>query len=271
MEPFNLGSLAVWHHIPADLPARARVLHIHGISEHSGRHLNTVEALLASGIEIVRFDLRGMGKSGGRRQWVAHFEDYVHDTTRVFNWIHRSLPRLPLFIFGHSLGGAIGTHFAALYGKELRGVVLSAPAFQVGSGVSAFKIALGKVLRHLAPTMMLPDFSDNNGISRDPEVVKAYRNDPLTCHFATVQQGTEIIRALGEMPERAREIRVPVVIAHGSLDSIIRLEGSFELLTQMPSHDKTLHILPGGYHEPHNDLGKEEYFSLVCRWMEKRV
>ena len=270
MEPFNLGPLAVWHHTPADLRARARVLHIHGISEHSGRHLNTVEALLTSGIEVVRFDLRGMGRSGGRRQWVAHFEDYVRDTTRVFNWIHRSLPPLPLFVFGHSLGGAIGTHFAALYWKQLRGVVLSAPAFHVGSDISAFKIALGKVLRHLAPTMMLPDFSDNKGISRDPKVVEAYRKDPLSCHFATVQQGTEIIRALGEMPERAREIGVPVVIAHGSHDSVIRLEGSFELLMQMPSHDKTLIFCPAATTSRTMISGRKS-ISLILRWLEKHI
>src|SRR4051794_35258147 len=118
MDPLHLGPLAVWHHAP-EKDAIARVCLIHGICEHSERHLNTINACLENRLEVVRFDLRGFGRSGGRRQYVERFEDYVTDVARVFNWVHRELPPLPLFLLGHSLGGAIATHFAALYGHEL--------------------------------------------------------------------------------------------------------------------------------------------------------
>lgn len=270
MDPLHLGPLAVWHHT-SPAPPSARVLLIHGISEHSGRHLNTVRALENAGVETVRFDLRGAGLSGGRRQWCASFEDYVDDTAKVFHWIHLSLSPLPLFLLGHSLGGAIALHFGARYDNELAGMILSAPAFQVGQGISPLKIILAKILHRMAPTLRVPDTSDGHAISRDAQVVAAYREDPLSCHYNTVQQGTETLRALAELPSICPSIRTPVLFAHGTADEIIRLEGSFELFRAVSSSDRELHILPGGYHEPHNDLDKGEYLGIVTRWVRKQV
>ncbi len=281
-EPIFLNALAVWRHPPEGTKGKAsprdqgaspkaRVLIVHGISEHSGRHLNTVHSLTAHGYEVIRFDLRGAGMSGGRRQWVKHFDDYVADMAAVYNWICRELDELPLFILGHSLGGAISTHFAALYSGALRGVVLSAPAFRVGSAISPVAIVIGKALAHLAPAVCLPKSTDASSISRDPDVCAAYLADPLACHNNTLQQGTEILRALALMPERCASIHAPILFCHGSDDRIIKLEGSFELVRCAGAGDKTLHVMPGGYHELHNDLDKEEYFALLLTWLDKHV
>ena len=147
MEPTALGPLAVWRHRADKAPPLARVLLVHGLSEHSGRHRNTIQFLLSAGFEVVRFDLRGSGRSGGRRQWCARFEDYVDDTSRVFSWICSDLDPLPLFLLGHSLGGTIGIFFAASYGKVLEGLILSAPAFYPGPSIAGWKIKLGKLIR----------------------------------------------------------------------------------------------------------------------------
>ena len=35
----------------------------------------------------------------------------------------------------------------------------------------------------------------------------------------------------------------------------------------LSSKDKTLKLFDGGYHELHNDLGKEEYFKTLTDWL----
>jgi alpha-beta hydrolase superfamily lysophospholipase len=268
--PFFLGPLAVWRHKPTTPTPWCRLLHIHGITEHSGRHQATFDALAAIGVEVIRFDLRGAGRSGGKRQWVEHFEDYVADTVAVFNWICGNLDPLPLYLMGHSLGGAIAVHFAAIYHRDFRGLCLSGPAYLVGDSVSPITIALGKVFAKVAPTFALKKPPSRPAISRDPKVVEEYENDPLSFHHNTLQQGVEVLRALKEVPDRCAQVPLPVMIAHGSNDRIIRLEGSFELMRRFPGGDKTLNVLPGGYHEPHNDIDKAHYFFLLTQWLERQ-
>jgi alpha-beta hydrolase superfamily lysophospholipase len=270
-EQLFLGPLAVWRHTPPSGNGRARVLLIHGISEHSGRHRNTYEWLIRHQFEVVRFDLRGSGESGGRKQWISRFNDYVEDTANVFNWICRQLPPIPLFVHGHSLGGAIATHFAAHYGPHLRGLSLSAPAYLVGGSISATKITVGRFLATVAPTVRLPNGSDFAAVSRDPKVVEAYQNDPLAYHFNTLQQGNEVLKGLEKMPEMIRRITLPLLMVHGTADRIIRPSGSFGLLKVSGSADKQLHYFPSGYHEPHNDLEKETYFQLLTRWFQNQL
>jgi acylglycerol lipase len=269
--PIYLDALAVWRHPAATTKPKARILLIHGISEHSGRHGNTIGYLMANGYEVVRFDLRGAGQSGGRRQWITEFSDYVSDTASVFNWICHSLDDCPLIVLGHSLGGAVATHFAAEYGRSLQGLVLSAPAFLVGPAVSSLTIALGKALVHIAPTFSLPKNADGSLLSRDPSVAKAYMSDPLACHNNTLRQATEILKALTMMPTCCERITTPVMIAHGTADKVIRVEGSFELMERLASKDRTLHIMPDSYHELHNDIDKEVYFGLLGAWLAKRT
>lgn len=269
MEPIPLGTLALWHHNATGRPL-GRILHVHGINEHSGRHLNTIDYLTAHGWEVVRFDQRGCGRSGGRRNWVEKFDDYVEDTTKVFNWALTQLKPLPTFLLGHSLGGAIGIHFASLFQRELVGIAVSAPAYIVGNGVKPWQIAAGRALNKIAPAFRIPAIP-SNFISRDPEVCRAYTKDPLCNHFNTVRQGNEVLDALARVPAKCEKIEIPVFIAHGSGDQIIRLEGSFELLEYFAAPDRTMQIIPGGFHEPHNDWGKEEYFIGLETWLRNHL
>lgn len=270
MDPIALGHLAAWRHTPSET-IRARLLLIHGLGEHSARHTNTIDFLTSHGIEVVRFDLRGAGRSGGRRQWVEQFVDYVEDATHVLHWIQRELPPVPLFVLGHSLGGAIAAYFTAVHQADFSGLILSAPAHLPGSGVSPLKIAVGRWLCRVFPKLRIPGSLDNSTLSKDPAIGPAYTADPLACHFNTLNQGNEILDALEGVPEQAKRIRIPTLIAHGSMDRLVRLEGSFEILRELGSLDKSLYIVPGGFHELHNDVEKEEYFRTLLSWIEKHL
>lgn len=271
MQPLLVEKLAVWSSTPEAISPKARVLMIHGVSEHSGRHLGTEQALLKAGYSVVRFDLRGAGRSGGRRQWVRHFNDYLDDVSSVYRWICRELPPSPLFLFGHSLGGAIALSFLESYQKAFVGCVLSAPAYRLGGAISPLTVAIGRQLVKLLPTLRIPATSDKSAISKDPLAVKAFLEDPLCCHTNTLSQGKAILDQLEKIPMIASKITLPTLILHGSLDQIIRLEGSFELLQKIGSKDKTLQIIPGGFHEPHNDQEKEEFFSLLTLWFYRQM
>lgn len=266
----QVGMLAVWRE-KAKGKARARVLHIHGINEHSGRHRGTFHALNEIGIEVIRFDLRGFGRSGGRRQFVERFEEYADDAAAVYGWICRELDDLPLYVMGHSMGGAVATFFAAHYDRLLAGLVLSAPGYLVGEAIPPAKIAVGKVLAKFFPNLRLPKPAESPAISRDPKEVAAFAADPLSPPFNTLAQGAAVLAAFPKMPGLCASITTPTVIFHGTADRLILCEGSFQLFRALRSADREFHCLPGVFHEPHNDYDREQYFALLQRWFTKRV
>lgn len=266
MELHTLGQLALWRH-PVAQP-RARVLMLHGIREHSGRHLNTVQFLTSKNFEVIRFDFRGCGKSGGTRQYIDKFSDYVQDTIDVLHWSQRTLKKLPLILHAHSMGGAVAVHFATHYGNQFAGMSLSSPAYLPGSDISQWKVFVGRILAGALPGLRIPTGSDLGGVSRDVRVVEEYQNDPLCPPFNTLRQGDLVLRAMEKVPELVRQIRIPSFIVHGTSDRIIQPLGSYTILRNLGSPQKELHFLPGGFHESHNDLDKDLYFQHLNTWLD---
>ncbi len=95
-------------------------------------------------------DLRGHGHSEGVRVDVADFDDYDKDLDVFLARIRQREPGKPLFVFAHSMGGAIVTLDLITRKPDLAGVVLTGPALAVD--VSAFKILGTKFVAAISPT-----------------------------------------------------------------------------------------------------------------------
>src|SRR3982750_3006604 len=87
---------------------KAFLLLTHGMGEHSDRYHELALDLSQLGISTIGWDLRGHGRSGGQRGYVANFDEFVTDQLRFFEFAHKWLitkDKLPFFYFGHSMGG----------------------------------------------------------------------------------------------------------------------------------------------------------------------
>lgn len=163
-------------------------------------------------------------------------------------------------------------HAAAAAPKGLlAGLVLTAPAYLPGGGVSPVKIMIGQLIERVLPALRIPGSLDVTAISRDQAVIAAYKADPLNCSFNTVRQGAEIIRALERIPSLCAAIDIPVLIAHGDADRLIKIEGSRKLMALLAARDKTLKVFPGAFHELHNDLDREAFFALLDDWLVRHT
>lgn len=263
---FMANGLKGWYHQVPECQ-KPRVVVVHGLSEHSGRHLTTIHQLTAAGYECVRFDLRGHGESEGRPQWIDAFEDYVDDVRAIFDWIDAHLPAKPVFLHGHSLGGAICLRFAARNQHKLSGVMVNAPAYKVGDGVPGYKIVLARLLNRLLPGLKMKRNLDITTLSRDPDVIQRCQTDALVRHFNTLRQGCEILRAMPSIIEDVKRITVPILFTHGGQDRLILAHGSQELFDHCASTDKEFVSFKEAYHEIHNDLDREAYFQKLVDWL----
>ncbi|MGW0037022.1 alpha/beta hydrolase [Gordonia sp. NPDC003376] len=250
---------------PATAP-RAVVVIAHGMGEHGRRYAHVVEILTEAGYLVAVPDHLGHGRSGGRRMQVSGFEDYTDDLHRVIGEVR--VDGIPLFVVGHSMGGCIALDYALDHPDRLDGLVLSGAAVMPGDDLPGPLIAVSKLVGKIAPglpTMAL----DAGSISRDPAVIAAYEADPLV-HRGKIpaRLGAEMISTMQSFPARLPSLRMPVLVMHGSEDTLTNPEGSRLVERLASSEDKTLVIWEGLRHEIFNEPEKDDVLGTLLRWID---
>jgi acylglycerol lipase len=251
-----------------DGEAKAVILVVHGLGEHSGRYTNVVDHFVPLGYAIYGHDLVGHGKSGGRREYVERFEDFT-DTLAIYDHMVRDWqPDKPIFLLGHSVGGLIAADYLLDHQADFQGAIFSAPSVKAGESISAATIALAKILALLVPKAGL-EALDATGVSRDPDVVRAYVEDPLVFHGKTpARTAAELLKAIERVTAEAHKITLPFVIVQGSADRLVNPAGAQMLYDEAASADKTIYAYEGLYHEVHNEPERARVLHDVETWLE---
>ena len=200
---------------PEEQP-KATVTIVHGYAEHSTRYTHVAEHLVDHGYTVETFDLRGHGQSAGKRTFVRSFDEYLGDLEQFIERVKQRSKTKNKFLLGHSMGGAIVTLFSITRKPDFEGLILSGPALKISDDISPLLVRLsstiGKFLPKL-PTIKL----DSSGISRDPEVVKRYDNDPLVYRGGIpARTGAEITGATKMIQAQMESITLPLPVGHQS-------------------------------------------------------
>jgi acylglycerol lipase len=256
-----------WPHPNADITFAV----VHGLGEHSGRYERFAHGMAKHNMATYALDLRGHGKSTGRRGHVDSWDQFVDDATAFVKHVETQVSGLGEVVpLGHSFGGVVMLSMA-LAGKltHAKRFVLSSPALKLKANVPAWKTKLATVVSRVAPTLAMNNEVDARTVSRIPEVVEAYRTDPLVHGKISSRLYVEWQQAAAEDVQRAAQIKLPFLILAGTDDRLIDSTGSQQL------HDATrkvseLRMLEGRYHEPFNDVGSEEVFSIIAQWLRNR-
>jgi alpha-beta hydrolase superfamily lysophospholipase len=176
---------------------------------------------------------------------------------------------LPVFLLGHSAGGVTGCLHALAHPGATRGFICEDFAFEVPAPDIALAIVKG--ISHVAPHAHALALK-NADFSREDQVVKAMNEDPLIGHelqpFATM---AAIVRANERLKKEFSRITLPVFILHGTADRAAKPSGSRYFHERASSKDRTLKLYEGRYHDPLNDLGKEEVLADIAAWIEGRL
>ncbi|MBN2502719.1 MAG: lysophospholipase [Anaerolineales bacterium] len=247
------------------------LLIVHGFGEYSGRYPAYVEHLPGRGFAVYSFDQRGHGKSPGQRGHINSWAEYRNDVRAIHQMAQASHPDTPIFIFGHSMGSMIVLDYILRDPANLAGAILSGTVIDpVGVGNPLLKI-IARVLSALIPTFKLQLGLDPEGISTLPDVVQAYKEDPLVHGDSSARWGAESMKTLAWFLPRANEINLPVLFIHGSDDPFNAVTGTQAYFEQITSEDKAIKIYPGSYHEPHNDKDAAQVAQDVGDWLEAHV
>lgn len=238
----------------------------HGAGEHCGRYQNVVDTLAPDGWAVYGMDHRGHGRSSGERVHVERFSDWVDDFDLFRREVVSRHRDLPVFVLGHSLGAQIALAYALDHPEALRGLVLSAP-FLATVSVPQVVQPVAKVAARLLPRARFK-LVDLNKISKDPDVVKRYRSDPLVYQGnATLALANIIGSQFDVLIERSRYLRIPVLIQHGAQDAIADPDGSRRLDEASGSPDQTFFLYRGLWHEIYNEPERQLPLEDLREWL----
>jgi acylglycerol lipase len=265
-----------WEAAPSFPKPFARIALVHGLAEHARRYEALALRLNAAGLELIAMDLRGHGKSPGERVWINSFDEYLLDTDALLGVAETTAPPgIPLFLMGHSMGGAIAALYAAERlpdsGRTLAGLILSSAALKPPANTPRLKLALGGIASRFVPR--LPALSiDPATLSRAHGVVEANRRDPLVHHLAIpARTAAEIVAAMARIEAKRGAITLPLFVFHGTHDALTNPDGSREFEANAGSLDKTLLMLDGSYHETLNDLDRDRVIKALIDWTIMRA
>ena len=246
------------------------ILLVHGLGEHSGRYVHVGEYFAGRGMAVLSFDLRGHGRSEGAHGHTPSFEKYMDDIDMLVAEADRRYPGIGRFLYGHSLGGILVLNYALRRKPSLNGVISSGPALRTSIEEQALKVNIARIFGSWLPGFQLSSGLEATSISRDPQVVERYQNDPLVHFQVSFGFAKYSLEAIEWTFEHGSEFAVPLLLIHGSDDKLAYIRGSQEL-AELVEGDCTLKIYDGLYHELHNEPEKEQVLSDVLEWIEERL
>ena len=249
---------------------RAVVVVAHGASEHSSRYAHVAERLAAGGYGVYALDHRGHGRSEGKRAQLGRLDHVIADLRRFVDLAAERHPGAPVFLLGHSMGGGIATTYTIRHQDTLTGLVLSAPVADPDAA-GAVTRGVSKVLSALAPDLGV--YSVDAGlVSRDPEVVRRYEEDPLVYHGKLpARTVSELTAAVRRFPAEVPGLRLPLLVMHGDADGLVPVAGSRMIHERAGSDDKTIRIWEGLYHEILNEPEQDQVMDVVVAWLDERA
>lgn len=252
-----------------EAPERAVAL-VHGFAEHTGRYERLGTWLAERGCAVHGFDLPGHGRSAGARGHAASFAALIDATEAFVGWVRREHPGAPLFVFGHSMGGLIVLAYAALRSPNVTGVATSGAALHLADLPSTAQIVALRLLRPLLPRLRMSRRIAEEALSRDPEVGRAYRADPLVFQFMTLSLAWALYDGARCTLEAAPDLALPVLLLHGGDDPLTRATGSRAFHEGLDNPGSDLRIYPGLRHEILNEPEWETVATDLIDWMRKR-
>lgn len=268
---FNLHNTKFYGQYFKTDPVKAIIILLHGMGEHSNRYVDfVIPKLLDNNFSVITYDQFGHGKTMGKRGHNPGFEEVLDCIDLISDKSITIFDDIPLFLYGHSMGGNVVINYALRREHKIKGVIASSPMLRLAFKAPKWKLFLGKIIQKIAPSMTMPSGLDPTAISRDSEEVKKYMEDPLIHNKISPNYSLTFFKTGEWAIKNAHKLKTPMLVIHGTGDQITDHRASEEFLNNS-SKIAVLKLLENGYHELHNDLEKEKFMETITNWILKTL
>ena len=250
---------------------RAILLILHGLGEHSSRYAHMAEFFTHYGIGILANDREGHGRSGGKRGHVKKYHHLFDDIQKLHAEATRRYPKVPVFLYGHSMGGGLVLDYLVQHPRVgFQGVIGASPMLETSFAPPKVLTQLARLIRPIFPSFTQNHGLDKDMLSSDPSVVEAYINDPLVHIKITAETAIGMLDSGQRSLRNVNKLAAPLLLMHGDKDGITSHEAT-ERFADKAQGDVTLKIWEGGYHELHNEPVKMEVLDYMHQWIKRQL
>ena len=253
-------------------PTRVLIL-IHGYGEHCGRYDEMAMYFAQRGFAVHAYDQAGHGRTTGARGHVDRFDRLPEEVARFVELVGLDHPRLPITLLGHSMGGLVVAGAAVLHHPPVDRIVLSGALLELAGGGlrQTLSLAAAKVLSLIAPRLGISAGLDSAGLSRDPEVIRRYDEDPYVKDRMTTRFAAGMNQMLDRVSGAAGRVERPILVLHGGQDPMSAPSGSERFYAGLAgpiSNESALKVYPELRHEIFNEPEREAVWQDVLAWLD---
>ncbi|WP_462319588.1 alpha/beta hydrolase [Marinilabilia sp.] len=246
---------------------RAVICLIHGIGEHSGRYHYWAGRFCSAGFMVYSVDLRGHGLSEGKRGHIDRLSNYLDDINSLVRRVKHNWEELPLFIYGHSMGGNLVLNFLIRKRQDFSGAIVTSPWLKLVHPPSPFVVKLAASLDKVFPKLTFHTGIKSSQLTSDSTEQNESDKDSLMHGFISLRLFNELNKSAQEPMERSSRLSIPVFFAHGTNDEITDFETTRKLAEKL-SESATFYAAPDARHEIHREPVADNLFENISNWME---
>jgi len=253
---------------------RGLVFLCHGFGEHLGWYEELAEELRDSGLLVFGHDHQGHGLSEGKRAFVESVDEFSQDVIQHCTDVKSQYPGLPMFLYGHSMGGMISVHTVLRNSSFFKGMMLEGPLIIPDPHeVTPTRLLLGRLISPLLPEMQMGRIRVEQ-VTSDTEMQARLNSDKLRWTGGVkLGLGLAFLTCLENMHKNLKGVSLPLLILHGENDSLCQPAGSHLLAREASSKDKRIKIFKGASHHLilEEKSIRKEVLGDIKKWIMDRL
>lgn len=239
----------------------------HGLAEHSECYHTLARTLSDDGWSVYAWDMRGHGRSEGKRGYARDVRDFVDDLDRFHGLVRSRHPDREPVLLGHSLGGLVTLRFFQAHRPASAALVFSSPALGLSMAVPKVKEALARVAVRWLPTLTMYNEVRYEDLTRDEEMIKSYRADPLRHDKISPGLFLSMVENFALALDEAAAVTPPVLMQLSGEDRLVSTPASRALFERLPNKKNQIIVYPESYHEVYNDLDREQVVADLKKFI----
>lgn len=269
--PYSLP-LVRWEPDAGVIP-KAAILCIHGLGLENRSFTSFAKAMTHNRYVVYALDIRGFGAwQSVQGQEDASFGEALADIQRVANFISELNTKIPIFLLGESMGGAIALRGGSLDTKNIAGIISSVPSAE---RYQQRRMSI-EVAMHLLKAKDRP-FDIGHTVAQlatsDEELRQLWETNPKAKLKLTPIELIKFDEFMRTTRDRCKSIvSTPVLIVQGLKDKLVKPSGSYEMFDNITCDNKTMTIIGDAEHLIfESEVQNDEIINYLCAWLEKRI